>query len=137
MDLFKWLEEITVKKRPIDFFTENDWSSFNSYLIHKYLSMNMGYIELVNYVQKLPHDNKKQIYSIYKDMIPKRKVWLKYIGPKKKKNNTDELADYIAKHFECSLGEADEYIDLLGKKGVTSILYKFGIEDKEIKKLLK
>ena len=137
MDLFKWLEEITVKKRPIDSFTEDDWSSFNSFMIHKYLSMNMGYIELVNYVQKLPHDNKKQIYSIYKDMIPKRKVWLKYIGPKKKKSNSDELANYIAKHFECNLGEADEYIDLLGKKGITGILYKFGIEDKEIKKLLK
>jgi hypothetical protein len=137
MDLFKWLEEITVKKRPIDSFTEDDWSSFNSFMIHKYLSMNMGYIEFVNYVQKIPHDNKKQIYSIYRDMIPKRKVWLKYIGPKKKKKNNDELANHIAKHFECSLGEADEYIDLLGNKGITGILYKFGIEDKEIKKLLK
>ena len=137
MDLFKWLEEITVKKSPIDSFSEDDWSSFNSYLIHKYLSMNINYIEFVNYVQKIPHDNKKQIYSIYRDMIPKRKVWLKYIGPKKKKKNNDELANYIAKHFECSLGEADEYIDLLGNKGVTSILYKFGINDKEIKKLIK
>jgi hypothetical protein len=69
-------------------------------------------------------------------MIPKRKVFLKYIGSKKKKPNV-ELAEYVAKYFNCSLGEADEYIDILRPYGVTGILYKMGIEDKEIKKLLK
>jgi hypothetical protein len=47
------------------------------------------------------------------------------------------LVEYVAKHFECSLGEAEEYIDILRKNGVRSVLYKMGVEDKEIDKLLK
>lgn len=69
-------------------------------------------------------------------MIPKRNVYLKYIGSKKQ-TSKQELSQYIANYFECSLGEADEYIDILRPVGVTSILNKMGLEEKEIKKLLK
>jgi hypothetical protein len=136
MNLFGWLNEITLTKSHPDTFSEEDWKQFNAFMIHKYVSMSPDYIELVNYIQKIPYENKKQIYSIYREMIPKRKVFLKYIGSKKKKPNV-ELAEYVAKYFNCSLGEADEYIDILRPYGVTGILYKMGIEDKEIKKLLK
>ena len=53
----------------------------------------------------------------------------------KKQNAT--LVDYIAQHFECGLGEAEEYIDILREKGTRGVLYSMGIEDKEINKLLK
>jgi hypothetical protein len=136
MDLFGWLNEITLYKSHPNKFSEEDWKQFNSYMINKYVSMSPDYIELVNYVQRIPYENKQQIYSIYREMIPKRKVFLKYIGSKKKKQNL-ELADYIAQYFHCSLGEADEYIDILQKNGVRGILYKMGMEDETIDKLLK
>jgi hypothetical protein len=136
MNLFGWLNEITLYKSHPDKFSEEDWKQFNSYMINKYVSMSPDYIELVNYVQRIPYENKQQIYSIYREMIPKRKVFLKYIGSKKKKQNL-ELADYIAQYFHCSLGEADEYIDILQKNGVRSILYKMGMEDEIVDKLLK
>jgi hypothetical protein len=135
-DLWGWLNEITLHKTPIEEISEESWDSWNSYIIHRYVSMDVNYIELVNYIQTIPYENKKQIYTIYSEMIPKKKVFLKYISAKKKKKNV-ELADYVAKYFECSLGEADEYIDILQKTGVRGILYKMGIEDKTIDKLLK
>ena len=135
-NLFGWLNEITQFKTPIENISEESWKSWNTFMINKYVSMCPEYIELVNYVQRIPHDQNKQIYSIYREMIPKRKVFLKYIGSKKKKQNL-ELADYIAQYFHCSLGEADEYIDILQKNGVRSILYKMGMEDKTVDKLLK
>ena len=135
-NLFGWLNEITQFKTPIENISEESWKSWNTFMINKYVSMCPEYIELVNYVQRIPHDQNKQIYSIYREMIPKRKVFLKYIGSKKKKQNL-ELADYIAQYFHCSLGEADEYIDILQKNGVRSILYKMGMEDEIVDKLLK
>jgi hypothetical protein len=69
-------------------------------------------------------------------MIPKSKVFLKYIKSRNKKQNAT-LVEYVAKYFDCSLGEADEYIDILQTIGVRGILYKMGVDDKEIKKLLK
>jgi len=134
--LFDWLEEITVKKTPPGDFTEESWDSFNSYMVHRYLSMDINYIDIVNYVQKINPQNKKQIYSIYREMIPKQKVWLKYVKsqtPKKK----EELVEYVAKYFECSLGEADHYIDILRETGVRGILGEMGVDIKEQDKLFK
>ena len=135
-NIFGWLNEITLYKSPVEEISEESWEKWNSYMIHRYLSMDIQYIELVNYVQTIPYDNKKQTYQIYREMIPKRKVFLKYLKSNRKKKNA-ELADYIAKYFECSLGEADEYIDILRDKGVIGILHEMGVDEKEIKKLLK
>ena len=134
--LFEWLNEITVTKTPTENFSEESWDKFNSYMVHRYLSMYIGYIDIVNYVQKINPTNKKQIYSIYREMIPKQKVWLKYIKSQTPKKNA-ELVEYVADYFECSLGEADHYIDILRETGVRSILWKMGIDEKEQNKLVK
>jgi len=134
-NLFEWLTEITVNKTPTTEISEESWDKFNSYMIHRYVSMNIDYIDIANYIQKINPQNKKQIYSIYKEMIPKKKVWLKYTKNEEKKNY-QELAEYVADYYECSLGEADHYIDILGIS-VKSILWELGVEDEEIDKLVK
>jgi hypothetical protein len=135
-DIFGWLNEITLYKTPVEEISEESWDKWNSYMINRYVSMDIRYIELVNYVQTIPYDNKKQLYNIYKEMIPKQKTFFKYLKVTKRKKNLQAI-DYVAKHFECSLGEAEEYMDLLREHGVRGILYRMGIDDKEIDKLLK
>jgi hypothetical protein len=135
-NIFEWLNEITLYKTPIEKISEDSWSSFNSWLVNKYLSMDIRYIELVNYIQTLPYENKQQIYQIYREMIPKQKTFLKYIKSRTKRKPAT-LVEYVAKHFECSLGEAEEYIDILRENGTRRVLYDMGVEDKEIDKLLK
>jgi len=130
------LNEITVTKTPTENFSEESWDKFNSYMVHRYLSMYIGYIDIVNYVQKINPTNKKQIYSIYREMIPKQKVWLKYVKSQTPKKD-EELLKYISEYFECSFGEADEYIDILRETGVRSILWKMGLTLKEQDKLVK
>ena len=136
MTLFDWLNEITVKKTHPDEFSQESWDKWNSYMIHRYLSMNMGYIDIVNYVQKMNPQNKKEIYTIYREMIPKKKLWLKYIKNENKKNY-QELAEYVAENFECSLGEADHYIDILQETGLRGILWKMGVNEEEADKMIK
>ena len=135
-DLWGWLNEITLYKSPIENISLESWDSWNSYMINRYVSMDIRYIELVNYIQTIPYDNKQQIYSIYKEMIPKQKTFFKYLKITKRKKNPQAI-DYVAKHFECSLGEAEEYMDLLREHGVRGVLYRMGITDKEADKLLK
>jgi hypothetical protein len=135
-NIFGWLDEITLKKSHPDSFSEASWDKWNSYMVHRYMSMNLGYIDIVNYVQKISPQNKKQIYSIYKEMIPKKKLWLKYIK-NQNKNNYQEVTSYISKYYECSQDEAEQYISMLQKPGVEDILCKMGIEEKEIKKIIK
>jgi hypothetical protein len=134
--IFEWLNEITIHKTSPENFSQESWDKFNSYMIHRYLSMDINYIDIVNYVQKINPQSKKQIYTIYREMIPERKVWLKYIKNENKKNY-QELAEYIAEYLECSLGEADQYIDILQEHGVRGILWKMGVNDEDTEKLIK
>lgn len=105
-------------------------------MVHRYLSMNISYIDIVNYVQKINPNNKQQIYTIYREMIPKKKLWLKYIK-NENKINYKQISDYIAEYLGCSLGEAEEYIPILRNHGVKGILWDMGLSEKETNKLLK
>jgi hypothetical protein len=134
--LFNWLDNITTTKPDWDSFSSDDKESFNPYMIHKFVSMYEPYIDLVNIVQKIPYTEKEKIYTIYKNMLPKKKVFFKYIKSNHKKHNED-LISKLADYFSCSLGESEEYVTLLDKAGVEVILSKMGISEKEIKKLVK
>jgi|TARA_B100000073_G_C23378380_1_gene429979 hypothetical protein len=136
MTIFNWLNEITVKKTNPNNFTQEDWDGWNSYMVHRFLSMNMNYIDIVNFVQKINPQNKKEIYTIYREMIPKRKIWNKYIKNQNKKD-TAELSKIIANKLSVGNDEAGTYIPLLGKEGVTEVLSDLGYEKKEITKLIK
>jgi phage-related tail protein len=135
-NIWGWLNEITLYKTPSEEISQESWNNFNSYMIHRYVSMDMGYIDIVNYVQKINPQSKKQIYSIYREMIPKKKVYLKYVKNENKKNYK-EVAEYVADYLECSLGEADQYIPILQDHGIRNILWKMGVEEKETEKLIK
>ena len=136
MTVFNWLEEITVKKTPPNDFTQQDWDDWNSYMVHRFLSMNMSYIDIVNFVQNINPQNKKEIYTIYREMIPKRKIWNKYIKNQNKKDSK-ELAKVIANKLSIGSDEASSYINILGKDKITKILSDLGYDKKELKQLIK
>ena len=136
MQIFDWLKQITYEKQSWNSFTEEDKASFNPYLIHRFLSMNPEYIEFVNLIQSIPYTEKEKIYKLYLYMIPKKNMFLKYIKSNRVKIK-DELLNHLASYYECSLREADEYYHMLHNDTIKGILKKRGVEDKEIKKLLK
>ena len=135
-NIFDWLQHITLYKTPAREFADKDWDNFNSYMVHRFISMSPYYVEVADYAQGLMPNNKKEIYNFYKEMIPKRKVWLKYIKTKNKPYNK-ELVDFIKEYFEVGEAEASSYISILDKNETISILRKMGVEEKESKKLLK
>ena len=74
-NVFDWLKQINYQKSPVESFTDKDWEVFNSYMIHRFMSMNQDFIEVVNYVQELPPQEKRMIYNVYKEFIPKNNKW--------------------------------------------------------------
>ena len=135
-NIFDWLKCINTTKPPVESFTDKDWEVWNSYMIHRFLSMNPEYIEVVNYVQDFPPQEKKKIYLIYREFIPKNNKWSKYIKSNTKQPNTD-LINHIKDYFQCSSKEAKEYITMLDIPNISRILTNRGIEIKELKQLLK
>ena len=136
MTLFDFLKEITGNKKKWSSFSEEDQKQFNPYMVHRYISMYEPYIEVANVAQLLPQNDKEKIYQFYCTMIPKNNVWLKYVKGSRKKTN-ETILKYVSEYYTISLGEAEDYLPILKKEGVEYILEKSGVNEKEIKKLLK
>jgi hypothetical protein len=135
-NIFDWLKHINQYKTPPDKFSDKDWEVFNSYMIHRFLSMNKEFLEIVNFVQAYPPQEKKAIYNIYREFIPKNNKWNKYIKSSVKQPNID-LVKIISDYYTCSQKEAKEYLNILDKQSIVSILDKIGVESKDQKQLLK
>ncbi len=135
-NIFDWLKAINTTKPPVESFTDKDWEVWNSYMIHRFLSMDRSHIEIVNDIQEILPTSKKQIYSIYKEFIPRNSKWNKYIKSKVKQPNKD-LVNHIKDYFKCSSKEAKEYIYMLDKPEISRILTDRGLDKKELKTLLK
>ena len=56
---------------------------------------------------------------------------------KQNKNTYEDLLQYVADYYQCSLGEAEEYIDIIREAGVRGILWEMGVNEKETDKLIK
>ena len=139
--LFAHITHITSKQ------TKNYWENLNdadrktwsNYMVHRFLSMNMNWTDLVNEIQKYKLEP-KDLYRLYTEILPKGKQWLRYTKGKKTMKYQKWLLEIVAKYYESSINEAHDYLEIYysteqGKAELKSILQKFGTEPKEIKKL--
>ena len=134
--IFDWLKHINEYKTPVSEFTSADWDVFNSYMIHRFMSMHRDGLALANEAQKLHPTDKIGVYSFYKYIMPKNNSWIKYMKSKSKPYNQDLLTE-LADYFKLSQREIKDYMNILDKPEIKRILHQRGIEDKQIKKLLK
>ena len=138
MKIFDWLNQITYNKKDWNDFSEEDYKSFSTFIINRFLSMNKEWIEIVNMLQQYTIGMKnRDVYMLYKNLIPREKKFLKYIKGKKDKKYNKELVEMMCRYFEVGSKEVREYISLMDKEELKTILKLYGKNDKEIKKLIK
>jgi hypothetical protein len=112
MNIFDHLKNITITKGP--YLGEEGW---NNWMINRFLSMNQDYIEVVNIVQKNTWQMKGEyLYNLYRDIIPKQYVYLKYVKSNTKQEYSIEEIEAVQQYFEVSKKEAKEYINMLPKE---------------------
>jgi hypothetical protein len=137
--IFDHLAGITHKKVKWETLSEIDKKSFSPFIINRWLSMDMDYIQVVNELQKYTIGvlSPKEVYQLYFEVLPKDKKFNKYIKGKSDDKYGDELISYLIKWFKVSSREIYDYLELMDKSEVVAILKKYGLEDEKIKKLLK
>ena len=135
-NIFDWIKQINYIKSPVENFTDKDWEVWNSYMIHRFLSMNKDFLDIVNEVQSINPQNKKEIYTIFREFIPVNNKWNKYIKSNIKQHN-NELLSFLSSYWECSKSEVKDYLNILEDDIILSILTNMGYNNKEISKLLK
>jgi len=116
------LKNITTVKG--DYLGDEGW---NNWMVNRFLSMNRDYCEVINYIQKNTWQLKGEyLYKLYKDIIPKQNVYLKYIKATTSKKYDDKEIDAVQSYFEISRKEAKEYIDMLPEKELEQIFFSNG-----------
>lgn len=137
--IFQHLSGIKEKKESWASLSDMDKKSFSPFIINRWLSMNTGLLPIVNILQKytIGFLSARDVYKVYLDFLPKQKTFDKYIkGSKSSKYNKDVL-EYLSKWYGVSQREVTDYLEILSKDDVINILTKYGLTDKEAKKLLK
>lgn len=137
--IFQHLSGIKEKKESWTSLSDMDKKSFSPFIINRWLSMNLDLLPIVNILQKytIGFLSARDVYKVYLDFLPKKKTFDKYIkGSKSSKYNKDVL-EYLSKWYGVSQREVTDYLEILSNDDVINILMKYGLTEKESKKLLK
>ena len=137
-NLFDHLNNISYIKKEWSSLSEMDKKTFSAYMINRFLSMSTTYIDLVNEVQHYTNGQlgDKEVYNLYKDILPKKKSFFRYIKGSKNNKYSDTVLDYLTRYFQVSRREVKDYLNLMSKSDIQSILQKYGFTEKEIKQAI-
>ena len=138
--LFDHIKQITDVQNPNYWndISDDDKKSWSNYMVNRFLSMKMDWVELVNELQRY-NLKPKELYKIYTNILPKGKQWLKYIKGEKKMQYADWLVNVVANEMKVSKKEAYEAVDMymLSEGGILElreICVKWGVEPKKLEK---
>jgi hypothetical protein len=142
--IFDFINCLTIDKVPWESLSESDMKAFSIFMVNKWLSMNMDYIGIVNFLQQfnLVGMDKREAYNLYLDLLPKKKVYLKYVSKNKDdhiKEYNSKLIDFISFQENWSKFETEENIELLNVtleyqiflKLILEYLNMYGISDND------
>jgi len=137
--IFQHLSGIKEKKESWTSLSDMDKKSFSPFIINRWLSMNLDLLPIVNILQKytIGFLSARDVYKVYLDFLPKKKTFDKYIKGSKSSKYNKEVLEYLSKWYGVSQREVTEYLEILPKGDVMNILMKYGLTEKESKKLLK
>ena len=142
ISLFDFLKNLTEKKVPWESYSETEKKAFSPFMVQRFLSMNIDTIELVNYLQKhtLTELKPREVYKLYLDVLPKQRMYFKYVKGKTADKYNPDLLTLLSTHYLISKSEATEYLDILHQINpveIVDIITKYGKDTKEIKTLMK
>ena len=138
--LFDHIKQITDVQNPNywDDISDEDKKSWSNYMVNRFLSMKMDWIDIVNEVQKYNLEP-EILYKLYTNIFPKGKQWLKYTKGDKMKY-PKEVYEYVAKYLQVSMKEAEDAVEVyeMSEGGIAElkdILMKYGKTEQECHKL--
>lgn len=141
--IFDHLKGITVNKVSWEMLSDGDKKSWDDYMITRWLSMRMEYVEYLNEIQMYRSSGmtNENYYNLLLHTLPKKSAYYKYVKRPKTFENKKELLKFISSVFKVSYRESLDIIQLFVKLNLTSefdeLLQKYGIQHEEREKLRK
>ena len=136
MTPFDFLKLVHDKKIKWESLTEDEQKTYNKFIINRALGFNNNILDVVNRIQQYDV-TPKESFKYYQSMTGDKFRFNKWIKGQKSKSYNPSLLVIISTYFECSCKQAEEYLNVLDKKGIKVLLKSIGLQDNEIKQLLK
>ena len=135
--LFDHIKQITNVQNPMywDTLTESDKKTWSNYMIHRFISMKSDWIEVANEILRYWELKPKTIYQFYTNILPRGRTFLRYTKSKKKSKIEKWAMDILCDYFQESSHNVEKTLDIMGKNVVYSIISKYGVDDKKLKKI--
>jgi hypothetical protein len=141
--LFDHITQITNVQDPkyFDKLETEDKKTWSNYMVLRFLSMKYEWVETIAavqpYLQEVPP---KAMYLALIDLLPKGRHFMKYMKPKGADKYEGWLVELVAKHYETSKLEAEDYLKILyasksGKERIIQLAEDYGTDTKIINKL--
>ncbi len=136
MTPFDFLKLVHDKKIKWENLTEDEKKTYNKFIINRALGFNNNMLDVVN---RLQHYDvaPKESFKYYQSMTGNKFKFNKWIKGNKTKTYNSNLLTILSVYFECSCDQAEGYLNVLNKKEIKSLLNHIGMQDSEIKKLMK
>lgn len=140
--LFDHLNAITAIQDPTYFsnLSEEDKKNWSNFMVHRFLSMNYDYIELIAELQPVTQTlSPEMFYKLLINVIPKGKVYLRYVKGSYEDKVDMSVVDLLITEYACSKSTAIDYYDILlninnGKEYIDYLKEKYGMTPPEKKK---
>jgi hypothetical protein len=136
MTPFDFLKLVHDKKIKWEDLNEDEQKTYNKFIINRALGFNNNMLDIVNRLQGYDV-TPKESFKYYQSMTGDKFRFNKWIKGNKEKSFNPELLLKIAGYLECSKKQASEYLNILSKKETKNLLKHIGLQDSEIKKLMK
>ena len=136
MTPFDFLKKVHDKKLKWENLTEDQQKVYNTFIINKALSFNSNYLDVVNRIQHYT-PTPKESFKYFQSMTNDKFRYNKWIKGQKTKSFNPQLLALVSGYFECSSKQAEDYLNILDKKETKTLLKHIGVQENEIKKLLK
>ena len=123
--------------------SDPDKKSFSTYMVNRFLSMHQDLIDAVNYFQRFNHDLEPSIvFKLYYDILPKKKLYLKYIKAVHETKVNPDLVTFLSEHYRVSKEEAEDYLRIYlmsdtYKVELIHLLQSYGYDLQKIQELMK
>ena len=136
MTPFDFLRLVHDKKIKWEDLNEDEQKTYNKFIINRALGFNNNMLDIVNRLQGYDV-TPKESFKYYQSMTGNKFRFHKWIKGNKSKTFKPELLALVSGYFECSCKQAEEYLEFMPKKDIKILLKQIGLQDSEIKQLLK
>ena len=136
MTPFDFLKKVHDKRLKWEDLTEDQQKVYNTFIINKALSFNSNYLDIVNKIQHYTPTSKES-FKYFQSMTGNNFIYNKWIKGQKTKTYNSQLIAIVSAHLECSSKQAEDYLNILEKKEIKLMLKQIGLQEGDIKKLMK